>query len=259
MRTRNSQTETAFTLIELLVVVAIVGMLAALTAPMAADMVQSYRRAAITNTIRAALRAGKARAATTQKYAGIRFQQSPDGTQYAVIIDKANYDTNTYYAAENIKPVALPAGLGVISGELGTINNDPDRNAYLDSSRDVWSLDDATTFSIIFSPTGQLVVKNVRVQPRPSGDTTFGNDTATFANPPLALLSFDDGHYDFDQEQWFDDSSVWCLSESSTTSLYIYDQGEMDQVDPGLRYTDYASSLEPILINMYTGQIIEDY
>jgi prepilin-type N-terminal cleavage/methylation domain-containing protein len=219
---RENKRQAGFSLIEMMVVVVIVGLLTAMAMPMLPWMLKTNREGAAHDLIRGFLTLARAHAAQTQKYAGIRFQQSYAGVQYIVLIEYADDPTNNngFVAVANTKPIALPDGIATsIINNTGNVNDD-------------------CTFSIVFSPTGQLVTKMVEVCPE-SGHKTFGTYTATKRDPHdgfYRLLS-----HDSDQLT----SAPWCGPEYSVGGLVIYEMGEEDP-----KWT-------PLLINMYTGTLIE--
>jgi len=261
-----------FTLVEMLVVVAIVGLLTALTVPNVPGMIRSHKMSAARNLIKSALGQAQAHAAKYQKYAGVRFQFDRDGwekgQQYLVLIEKHPDPSNAngFVAVPNAKPVALPAGTAVISLE---VDNPPiflgaNYNQYLDDSYvgllpglgviDLSNIMGATTFSIIFSPTGQMVVKDVRIHERDANDSIFRSG---------GLLSYDE-HYCPLIGNMTGNHAPWCGAESSALGLYVYVTAAMREVGAGERYSALISrhgsseQVERILINTYMGTIINE-
>jgi len=255
----------AFTLIEMLVVIGIIALMIAATTPAVLALVKSNKLSAARNLIRSALVLAQAHAAQSQRYAGVRFQFDRDGwekgQQYLVLIEKAAPGSATYEynAIPNTKPATLPMGIGVIALNAVVASNSNLSNGNLDDDLDhaLGGLLNATTFSIIFSPTGQMVVKKVQALARDVDDKTFGNqlDVDTIAragDPPSPLLYYDNYVPVID-------SVSWCEYEPSTTGFYIYETQLMAECEPDFRYDDYVEpALDPILINAYTGTIIKD-
>ena len=66
-----------------------------------------------------------------------------------------------FRAVEGIKPIKLPGSVGVM--DLYTAGNFVSDDSYIDEPNEVT---DATSFSIIFSPSGKLVIHDVRVRNR---------------------------------------------------------------------------------------------
>ena len=172
-------------------VVAIIALVLAVGMPNVPGMLRSNKMSSAKNLIKTALAQAQSYAASHSKYAGIRFQKSANGKTYLVLIEHDPvFDYNTspdgtrdiksvknprrFVAIPGAKPKALPAGIGVLDG------NSLSRYAML-ADYDAGLLDYAKatvlptgyncienyqTFSIVFSPTGQLVTKDVSVYPR---------------------------------------------------------------------------------------------
>jgi len=286
---RHKRKADAFTLVELLVVVTIIGIMLGLTMPSFNTMMKSQQAASAKTLIRTALAQAQIYASSNQKYAGLRFQPDADGRPNIILIEHAprclvtdlsgviteDNVAERFTAIPNAKPVALPEGIGVISLEVLTppIVGNPgfqeNSNQYLDNFTDNRScLLGASTFTIIFSPTGQLIIKSVVVRERQLTDT-FGNLVdLTFGSyarfhTPLAIPKprFYQDNYKFkfgtNIWPWFNDSIKWCDREDSTYGMYIYEEEPMLAANKDLRYTEYISLLKPILINTYTGKLIE--
>ena len=90
---RKNKRHAGFTLIELIAVISIVVLVTAMVMPIVPRMLKSNREGAARDLIRGFLTLARAHAAQTQKYAGVRFQQSAKGVQYMVLIE--NYYANT--------------------------------------------------------------------------------------------------------------------------------------------------------------------
>jgi hypothetical protein len=125
-------------------------------------------------------------------------------------------------------------------------------------------INDTTTFSIIFSPSGKLVIHDVRVRNRDgildsaaninnqSNDDVFNKKNLVDNN--LAM---------FYQDDYFDASSWVGLNlglglEPSRNSFIIYDTKILRQTDQNLRWTNYLNRLKPVYINPYTGTIVNE-
>lgn len=252
---KDNNRQFAFTLIEMLVVVVILAIIVTIAMPAVSTMIKSNKMSSARNLIRSALGLAQAHAAKTQKYAGVRFQFDRDGwktgTQYLVIIE-TDHDT-TFNAVANMKPATLPTGIGVIS-------LDADTNGMLDDDEgDLDGIMGATTFCIIFSPTGQLAKQSVEVYARDDADTTFGsetnvNDEPLPGDPKVPTLYHDKNWGDQDTR-----GPDWCRTEPSAMGLRIFEVEKMEECDPDdTRFDDYVYSLDPVLINHYTGTIIDE-
>jgi prepilin-type N-terminal cleavage/methylation domain-containing protein len=265
---RKNKRHAGFSLIEMIVVIGIVALVTAMVMPILPQMLKSNRQGAARDLIRGYLTLARAHAAQTQKYAGIRFQPSAKGVQYMVLIEYGDDVSNgaRFVAAAKTKPIALPDGIGVISTEVMSPPNPFTPDGYLSQypydidhspppyPDSMYCLNGARTFSIIFSPTGQLVTRMVEVYPQ-SGHKTFGTYNQTTLNPyngNYRLLSHD-------YEPYPSTSAPWCSTEDSVGGLVIYEIDEMESANANRRYSDYvyADDLPVLLINMYTGALIE--
>jgi len=199
--------------------------------------------------ISAGLASARAIAAKEQRYAGIRFQHAyykddPDNSplkapQYMIfIVQDPQLRAYGFRAVEGLEPIKLPDTVGVM--DL--------RKNYNEKVVDVIREDDlidTTTFSIVFSPSGKLVIHEVRTINRD------GEATATVSKDDMFNVESNvkDGVGMFVQD---DDSD----KEPSRSSFIIYDKDIFEKVDKGSRYDDYLKDLEVIYINPYTGTMI---
>lgn len=289
---RRKLTTRAFTMVELLVVIAIIGLLAAIATPAYNSMVKSTRISSAKNIVRSSLQMAQAHAAKTGKPAGLRFQFDRNGPfagrQYVVLIerDTSSILTNSNYfsAVANVKPAVLPKGVGLISGEVSGFTPAGADN-YLDEISSTTGpfpiandnyrscLSGATTFSIIFSPTGQMIMQKVDLGPRNYTDTVVNHQQRVELekNTPqynsnacksIALLYCDRyilGGWNIDPDYTGNIPSIsWCRSEPSASSFFLYETEPLQNADPASRFTGYVQNLTPTLINMYTGTIIEE-
>jgi prepilin-type N-terminal cleavage/methylation domain-containing protein len=246
------------TLVEMTVVVAIVALLVSLGLPAIRALLNSFESQQGAHTlISSSLASARALAAREQRYAGIRFQHkyefdpgagiadfiqreqymvfivhdpdpAPDGTEY----------TNGFRAVEGLDPIKLPESVGVM--EVIQSNGDVDQ----------WQkLVNRTTFSVVFSPSGKLVIHLVRAWNKNGSRTSSSPDdifnTKTKVDNGMALLYQDDYPADgLDQEQ-------------SCNSFIVYDRNLFDKVDVTKRYSDCLSKSETVYINPYTGTMIK--
>ena len=247
---------------EMTVVIVVIALLTSLSIPAVRTFFSSLATSSGTRSlISASLASARAIAAKEQRYAGIRFQEAYDPndplntSQYIIFIvyeepRKMGNISNGFRAVEGIKPIKLPDTVGVMDLNLGStgqvINADGQIN-------DNWEITDTTAFSIIFSPSGKMVIHRVRVRnrdgdyqplnPNDSMDDIF-NSPENIQNHNIGMFIQDD--YDY----------LGLVKESSRSSFIIYDKTQLDKVDANRRWSDYLSQLKAIHINPYTGTII---
>jgi len=274
-KTRHS----GLTLVEMTTVVAIVALLTAFAIPVMRTFFNSLGSAGnVKGMISAAMASARAIAAKEQRYVGVRFQRDLEGRQYMVfVIQDSDIGAYFFRAVEGIQPVKLPDNIGVmdltiVSGR--NINNpvnptieyrlddgllSPNQDSYINEDLE---LTDTTTFSIVFSPTGKLVIHGIRV-------INKDGEIDTVVNQPN--ISYDDvfNKYlvvDNDNAMLFQDDYFGVLNnlygdlgfgpEPSRRRFVIYDKIEFDRVSPNSRWTDYLRNLDVIYINPYTGTIV---
>ncbi|MDT8300852.1 MAG: prepilin-type N-terminal cleavage/methylation domain-containing protein [Sedimentisphaerales bacterium] len=274
----KSQTKTGFTLTEMVVVLATMSLLVAFGLP----VMRMIRESLESNTggksmISAALSSARAIAAKEQHYAGIRFQRDSAGNQYMIFIihdfEKTGLNPG-FRAVQNLKPTKLPESMGVMDLRVrinhGT--NWTDAEDILDETLNAAYLDDTnpqnlgpdqknryitdtSSFSIVFSPNGKLVIHNVRVRNRdgiyqPDNGTANKVSMDSIFNSPQNITTLAVGKFIQD-----DYAELGLGAEASRNSFVIYDKIRFDKLGAIERY-NYLSSLEPIYINPYTGTII---
>ncbi|MCD6392290.1 MAG: type II secretion system protein [Planctomycetes bacterium] len=249
--------KSGFTLSELLVVMAVMMILAAATIPAARQLMKSFETSTgVRRVISAALCNARAIAAKEQHYAGVRFQQDLKGNQYMIfIIHDPALRPLGFRAIEGKKPIKLPANIGVmdlyvrdkpieafdVTGNVDTAAS----NANINDNHEVM---DTTTFSIVFSPTGKLVVHEVRVRNRTGNtraDDVFDID-----------LNVDAGDAMFYQDDY---ANMGLGQERSRKWFVIYDKKAFGAVRASQRWTEYLEYLknnETVYVNPRTGEVI---
>jgi hypothetical protein len=277
MRTKSRQS--GVTLTEVTVVVATIALLVTFGLPALRVLLRSFEsQSGAKSVISAALAGARAIAAKEQHYAGIRFQQDSAGNQYMVFIvhdvGKTGLSSG-FRAVRGLKPIKLPDSVGVMD-LMVRMNHDLDSDGAEDNSAEairVEYLDDANplnlepfynknkyipdtcSFSIIFSPSGRLVVREVRVRNR-DGVYQANNAVAgkvsrdDIFNSPFNIR--DDRVGMFIDDDW---PELGFGAELSRDRFAIYEKTRFDDLDAQGRF-DYLSSLDIIYVNRYTGTMI---
>jgi Tfp pilus assembly protein PilE len=274
-------------LTEVLTSIVIVVLLAAMSMPAINALVNSTSSTGSSEAmISAAMSNARAIAMKEQRYAGVRFQKvyNPDKQnqldweQYMIfIIHDPALGAYFFRATEGLKPIKLPPNIGVMDFTIvenkendpvkpyNEIHiNDPYELAAIGANADDLleglngpkNLSDIGTFSIIFSPTGNLVVHGVRVRNKDgqtddsSSDDVF--NTAANVRPPKEIGMF----Y---QDDYYGAASPYVNlgPEPSRRQFYIYEQDKFKRAyEQGTPYSGYLTQLKPVYINSYTGTII---
>jgi hypothetical protein len=224
--------------------------------------------------IEAALSSARAMAMSSQNYVGVRFEKlctSDDpanpiknvlmAPQYMIFImheepKKMGGLANGFRAVEGLEPVKLPDTMGVIdlTGITGDGNIDQ-----------LSELSDATTFSIVFSPSGKVVVRDVRVRNRngvyqpkndPGSPQTSNDDVF---NSVDNICRYKRGMFLQDDYSRTDSMDLGLGQESSRTSFVIYElaplRGAYGTQTP---WTSYLGRLavKPLYVSPYAGNLV---
>ena len=263
---------------EMVLVVATIALLVSLGLPAVRVLVHSFESGSgASSMISAALSNARAIAAKEQRYAGVRFQRDSAGRQYMIFIvhdfDKTGLSSG-FLAVEGIKPLKLPEGSGVMDltvrtnrgvtpSDAASTIEEPLGMQYLDDANPAniapdgknVHLRDATTFSVVFSPSGKLVTRPVRVRDR---DGIYRPDNAVanrvslddvFNSPPNIANA---GVGMFVQDDY---AEVGLGAEMSRNRFVIYDGAQFDKLNAQGRF-DYLNRLKPVYINPYTGTMV---
>jgi Tfp pilus assembly protein PilE len=265
---RRSDSEAGVTLTEMAVVIAAVAILVTLGIPAARALLRSFATEGSTRAmISAALSSARAIAAQQQHYAGIRFQHAYDpkgplnAPQYMIFIVHDQPNTNLsdgFRAVEGINPLRLPASVGVMDLRIRT---DPDPtnsgDEPIDGDNDIDEpneVRDTTTFSVVFSPSGKLVIHDVRVSNR-DGERD-SSSTESYDDIFNKDEKVEDKEAMFYQDDYTD---LGLGQETSRNCFVIYDRNTFRQVyETGQAYSQYLKDLKgsEIYINPYTGTMI---
>ena len=277
-RNRNRFTSrSGLTLPEMTVVIGIAALMVALTIPAANMLLNSFESESGTKTIiSSALASARAIAAKEQRYAGIRFQKrydptNPDNASQYIIFIVYDFDrtglANGFRAVDGIQPIKLPDSIGVMdlrvrrnhgisSQDAQDTDDEPVQQSYLDNP--VY-LDDTTAFSVIFSPSGKMVIHEVRLrnrdgvyQPDNSNPNPNKHSMDDIFNSPSNITNYQIGMFVQD-----DYAQSGLGSEFSRSSFVIYDKHLFNQMNNSQRY-NYLYGLKTVFINPYTGTIINE-
>jgi type II secretory pathway pseudopilin PulG len=229
------------TLMEITVVIVAAAVLVGLAIPTVRTFIHSFETAGNARAlISSSLAAARAVAAKEQRYAGIRFQHAYDpndpvkSPQYMIfIVHDPEILAYGFRVAEGTKAERLPESIGLMELVAGDADVDTDQE-----------LAEKTTFSVVFSPAGRLVIHDVQTRNR-DGLAGRGSLDEVFN----ALDSIEqDGIGCFLQD---DDR------EPSSSRFMIYDRNALRQVPAGRRFSNCLHRTEVIHINPYTGTMIE--
>jgi type II secretory pathway pseudopilin PulG len=246
MKTKSRQS--GFTLMEEAVVVAVIALLVVLGVPAVRALFKSIEAEGGTKSmISAALSSARAIAAREQHYAGVRFQnryqQDGKGCQYMIfIVQDPKIMAYGFRAVEGMEPIKLPDSVGVME----------DYNKEVRDTISPSDFNDTTTFSIVFSPSGKLVIHDVQTRNRNGqGDSpSYGDSLDDIFNKKAAV---EGGIAMFYQDDYHSDGLD---KEPSRNSFIIYDRDIFEKTNENSRYDDYLKDLEVIYINPYTGTMI---
>jgi Tfp pilus assembly protein PilE len=285
MKTKCEQL--GLTLTEMTVVIATIVLLISLGLPTVRALLNSFEsQTGATSMVSAALASARAIAAQNQRYAGIRFQQASQtqnilqAPQYMIfIIQDQDLMAYGFRAAPGLKPIRLPDSIGVIDLTIVTSRNsinpanstevrldDPalnnqERDNLIDEERE---LTDTSSFSIIFSPSGKLVIHGIRVRNKDGYPDTATNTSVSNDDVFNKKTQVDSGIGLFYQDDYFgaNRSSYADLGlgpEQSRSSFVIYEKNRFIQAYRKHRaWSDYLVKMAPevIYIYPYTGTII---
>jgi len=245
--------QSGMSLVELTVVVAAVAMLAFFAVPAAKKFLDSFGSTGSAGSmIEAAISSARAIAAKEHRYAGIRFQFDKDGplkgNQYMIFIIHDPEATgqalgrsvlaNGFRALKGVEPVKLPITVGVMDLEYYP--------ALPSGSLD--TLVDTTSFSIIFSPSGKLVIHPVRVSRVSEADEVFNIESKVLSS--LAMF--------FQDDTYSEPLLAGLVEEPSRNSFIIYEGKKFENAKKqgDVALSQYLGTLQPMYVNAYTGTII---
>jgi prepilin-type N-terminal cleavage/methylation domain-containing protein len=272
----ESRNRRGMTLTEMAVVIGIVAIMVGLTLPAANVLYNSFESTSgAKSMINAALSSAKSIAIKEQRYAGIRFQKRYDPanpspineSQYMIfIINEPNRIlsgnlSNGFRAVDGIQPIKLPDSIGIMDlmgrtnwtnpGVSGIGSQIINSNGLIDSPEEV---NDTTAFSILFSPSGKLIIHPVRVRNRGGDYRAPAPNTSKYDDIFNSTNNIADGYGMFIQDDY---AEFGYGSEMSRNSFYIYETKKFKQAyKSGVPYSGYLNQLKPAYVNPYTGTIV---
>ena len=277
MRSRTRQF--GFTLTEMALVVATIAVLLGLGVPAVRMLIHSFESdSGARGMINAALSNARAIAARDQRYAGVRFQQDSENSQYMIFIEHDFEKTGLspgFRVVKGMKPIKLPENSGVMDLMVRTNHgtspaaaasslDEPLMTAHLDDTnpqnlgpdRKNNYVRDASTFSVVFSPSGKLVIRTVRIRNKdgiyhPDNGVSGKISPDTIFNSPINIA--DHGVGMFVQDDY---AELGLGAEPSRNRFILYDENYFDKLDAQERF-NYLSHLAFIYINPYTGTMIQ--
>jgi len=265
------------TLVETLVVVGIIAALVGFGLPAVRAMLRSFgSEESVRAMIQAALSSARAMALEQQRYVGVRFQKASLGDgdglnspQYMIFIahDTRATDLATgFRALEGIQPIRLPDLLGVMDRTVVARRADGSdvlREDLIRSDKDIDSIaevNDTTTFSMVFSPEGHLIVlRSIRIRNRDgrsdketpvSQDDVFNTESQVLQKDILRRRGM------FLQDDY---PQRGLGAESSRRSFVVYRTREFEQAfRTGEAYSHYLAGLQSkvLYVAPLTGAIV---
>ncbi|MFA6186312.1 MAG: prepilin-type N-terminal cleavage/methylation domain-containing protein [Phycisphaerae bacterium] len=270
MKIKNKQF--GLTIIELLVVIGIIAAVVAISLPAINAMQKSFDSTGAESMISAALSTARTLAISRQQYVGVRFQTSYkpedvlDEEQYMIFIVFSDEKTTTnfdcgFMAVPGYKPMKLPENIGVIDKTIRTPRtlktcNDPVPYSELPLTNfsNIVDIVDTTTFSIVFSPAGKLVIHEVRCRNNDQAKDDATKDTVFNTRNNIVVAGIPTGMF---VEDYLTDGDGLGV-EKSRNKFYIYDREKLRKMTDTTQRWDYIDSIkDPSYINPYTGGIID--
>lgn len=265
------------------VVIVTIALLVGLGLPAVRALLNSFESGSgAKSMISATLASARAIAAREQRYAGVRFQKaySPQGplsaSQYMVlIVQDPDILAYGFRAVEGLEPIELPESIGVMdlmtvariySGPINLQLTDTviNTDGLISTERD---LRDTTSFSIVFSPAGKMVLYKVWLRNRdgiPDSQGQVGSISADDVFNKLAAVNAGIGMFyqdDYFNAWWsFDPSLDFGLGpELSRNGFIVYERQKLRRAfERGTAWSQYLVKIaaEKVYINSYTGTII---
>jgi len=248
-----------------MVSVSIIAMIVAIMIPSVRSLRKSYESTGAQSMINSALASARAIAAKEHKYAGIRFQceykddtYPADAAQYMIFVVsdyKATDLANGFRAADGIKPIRLPEQLMVLEADS---NDSKYVDFYNDPPAGIKTRNSLTSFTVVFSPVGKLMIHDVRVRNRNGKANPATTDTSAFGSDDSVFNSIvnirDNRTGMFVQDDY---TTEGFEEETSVNKFVICERDKFKNTDKNNRWSDYLSTIKTSYINGYTGELIE--
>jgi len=220
----------AFTLVEVLIVITVIAMVAAIALPSIVALFGSGAQEQAYNHLAALLTASRAVAIRNATYAGVHVQMSKvDGMKdfcYAAVVwDDPGTEDHRLSLMKGYEPRKIPGRIA-----FGEISTD-----FVSGSeyKRITDIEDFTTFSIVFSPSGAVVqqIDGEKLQYK-SDDEAFGGTTKLWDRPE---------------------------EEDGVMAVVLFDYVELDvRKNNASRVKDYLDeSGQYLSVNIYTGQLFK--
>jgi type II secretory pathway pseudopilin PulG len=264
------------TLIEMTLVIGTIVLLVGLALPAVRSLTRSFQSdGAVRSMIDGALSSARAMAMTRQRYVGVRFQKLcrsddpadplqglADAPQYMIFImseepEKIGGLGDGFRAVDGLDPIKLPGTVTVL--DLGGIARDAD----IDEPAE---LSNATTFSVVFAPSGRLVVHDVQVRNRQGVNRPTGGLVPSISSSDDVFNVADTicrlGQGRFIQDDYPPGDAVQALGlgkEASCTRFVIGEFAALRSAyEKKAAWTEYLSRLQAqtLYVSSYTGHLI---
>ena len=300
MNMRTKTKKSGITLIEAIAVVAAVALLTMLSLPAIRSLRKSLiNEGAARGLINSTLASARAMAAEKKCDVGVRFQTAYkfngntsdlgndttffahdvlNADQYMIFImhdrKKGNDMNYVFRAVEGVKPIKLPDNFGVMDMRLRTHTGNTQNEAQtagdvpIDSDGDIdedRELQDSTTFAVIFSPSGKLVISEVRCRNQDGEYKTSSNNILDeIFNIDRFVEAFNvNGEYVKNRAMFFQDDypPMGLGQEFSRRRFVIFERDKFKSAYekvPRTAYTDYLKDLKQTYVNPYTGQLMKN-
>ena len=274
-------------MMETTVVVAVIAIMAAVSSPVAKMLTNAMEaNKDAQSLVSAALSTARNMAMEKQKYVGVRFQTAYAGDvanpynvrplekgQYMIFIEKLKKGGSGftlgpgYCAVRGLRPIKMPAfavavDMNVRTNHADTDDGSEDIDAVAVNSdnliNDDFELNDILAFSVVFSPNGKLVTRDVRVrnkkgEDQPANESDSGYDDIFNSSENIVTNNLGT----FAQDDY---APIGLGKEWSKKKFVICDKAQlMKYYKKGTAYSEYLKELsgQPARVNPFSGAIIK--